>query len=155
MATIRAIPDFLGNTISYVWGLNIILMLFPVKPGYIEVESSTIEVYENIGTVNVTLIRLEGADGLIRIKYRTVDGTARETTDYIPIAGEVIFNDGETRKIISLTIIDDDKREPIESIRLQLFDPSAADDVINFRSLASRLETTIVIKDNDSKFKFL
>ena len=131
------------------------MLLFPVKPGYIEVESTTIEVYENIGTVNVTLIRLEGADGLIRIKYRTIDGTAQERIDYVPIAGEVVFNDGETRKTISLTVIDDDKREPIESIRLQLFDPSAADDVINFRSLASRLETTIVIKDNDSKFKFL
>lgn len=130
---------------------NLSYFLLSVRPGIINIRENFITVPENIGKVLVPLIRTGGTDGLIQIQYSSVDGTARGMLDYVPVSGVVAFNEGEMQKTVEIVIINDDIREPAETFQLQLFNSSAAPDVINFRRQIRTIATIITITDDDSK----
>lgn len=112
-----------------------------VHPGVLDFEKTNIAVPEDIGVVQVTIIRTGGEDGKLVAKYRTVDGTARTGTDYTPIEGEIEFQEGEIRQTVTINIVDDNTKEPLETFQVQIFtdDPRA------------RRSTTITVIDNDGR----
>lgn len=53
------------------------------------------------GVAEVELARSKGSDGVVKIEYETFmidesEQTATENVDFVPIAGEIIFENGET-----------------------------------------------------------
>ncbi|GFS78829.1 g-protein coupled receptor 98 [Nephila pilipes] len=121
-------------------------------PGYLELESPQLRVPESAGSIQVKVMRREGRDGQIRIRYKTVSVTAQTNLDFSPIMGELIFENGEETKTLTVDIFDDTIREPSETFRIELFDPSTGIGVLNFRNRGSILTTEITIEDNDKKF---
>lgn len=122
-----------------------------MKPGYIELPNPVLTVPESVGTLTINVVRIEGTDGEVRCRYRTVEATASPTSDYVLNSGELIFKEGETVKTVVINILDDNVREGVESFRFELYDIAAAPDVINFRGMNSRTATIITIVDDDSK----
>ncbi|GBM76412.1 hypothetical protein AVEN_244784-1 [Araneus ventricosus] len=116
-----------------------------------QLERHSYEVLENVGTLKVGVVRLDGRDGEIRVKYRTVGSTAVVNQDFVYVEGELVFAEGESRKDITIQIIDDDVREPTKSFEVQLVDPRAGPGVINFKELGPIRKAVVTIKDNDSK----
>lgn len=138
------------NTESLFIGQN--KFSFAVKPGYIELPYPVLTVPENVGILTINVVRVEGTDGEVRCRYRTVEVTASATSDYVLNSGEIVFKEGETVKTVVINILDDDIREGLESFRFELYDIIAAPDVIlNFRGMNGRTATIITIVDNDSK----
>ncbi|GFR09709.1 calx-beta domain-containing protein [Trichonephila clavata] len=122
-----------------------------VMPGIVEIEKPIYNVLENVGVVEIGVIRLDGTDGEIRVGYETQNQTARPEKDFKPVKGELIFGEGEIRKTILAPIVDDDEREPTLQFEVHLLDPTPGPGVINFKGLGSTKSTVVVIRDDDSK----
>jgi len=84
----------------------------------------TLTVTEGVGVLKIEVQRNSGARGRISIPYRTVNGNARGGgIDYIDSVGELEFENDETSKHISVTIIDDEEYEKNKNFFLQLLSP--------------------------------
>ncbi|GFT26627.1 g-protein coupled receptor 98 [Trichonephila clavipes] len=123
-------------------------------PGYLELESAQLTVPEDAGFLQVKVLRKEGHDGQIRMRYKTTPVTAQPNSDFSPITGELIFEEGEDMKMLKVDILDDTLRESPETFRIELFDPSVGMGVLNFRNRGSVLTTDVTIEDNDSESRF-
>lgn len=68
--------------------------------------------------------RLDKAEGSASVKLTTKDGTATASNDYNSPQIFINFAEGETSKIVSLSLKDDDQFEGIETLELSLTDPT-------------------------------
>ncbi|KAM7361712.1 sodium/calcium exchanger 3 isoform 5-T9 [Cochliomyia hominivorax] len=69
------------------------------------------ELVESVGAYEVKVQRYSGARGKVIIPYWTEDGTAKGGKDYEPQQGELVFENNETEKIITLGIIEEGSYE--------------------------------------------
>ncbi|GFT26651.1 calx-beta domain-containing protein [Trichonephila clavipes] len=121
-----------------------------VQPGFLEFENAPMDVSENTGTVSVTVLRVDGSDGVLRAKYRTVPRSAKSGKDFTPIEGELIFKDGETRKKITVKIANDNIRGPLKNFEIHLMETMVEDGGFDFRGIG---EKTMVINIHDANSK--
>lgn len=70
-----------------------------------------VELVESVGQYNLRVVRYSGARGRVVIPYRTVEGTAKPSKQYEHLEGTLTFEDNQTEKMISLTIIEEDSYE--------------------------------------------
>jgi hypothetical protein len=94
-------------------------------------------------SVQVTVSRYNGTAGTVSVDYAT-GGTASPVTDYTPLAGTLIFGDGETTKTFNVSIADDNLPEPAETVNLLLSNP------IGDAALGAPSAAVLNIIDNDS-----
>ncbi|QHS63797.1 Calx-beta domain-containing protein [Chitinophaga agri] len=83
----------------------------------------------------------------VNVSY-TVDGTATPDADYIALSGKAVIPAGQNAGIVTVTVIDDNDIEPVETVRATLSgagSPSFGSFPINFGSNA-----VINITDNDN-----
>jgi len=78
-------------------------------------------VMESVGTFEVTVVR-EGNDlnTTIQVDYKTEDGTASHPGDYIEAVGTLTFGPGETQKMVTLEVLDDDVFEEDEHFYIRI-----------------------------------
>merc|ERR1712142_787323 len=78
-------------------------------------------VMESVGTFEVTIIR-EGGDlsQTVQVDYKTEDGTASSEGDYIEAIGTLTFGPGETQKMVTLEVLDDDVFEEDEHFYIRI-----------------------------------
>merc|ERR1712079_646191 len=78
-------------------------------------------VMESVGTFEVTIVR-EGGDlnQTIKVDYKTEDGTAASEGDYIEAVGTLTFGPGETKKTVTLEVLDDDVFEDDEHFYIRI-----------------------------------
>merc|ERR1712002_932737 len=76
---------------------------------------------ESVGTFEVTVVR-EGGDmnQTIQVDYKTEDGTASHEGDYIEAIGTLTFGPGETQKMVTLEVLDDDVFEEDEHFYIRI-----------------------------------
>merc|ERR1719391_1393993 len=78
-------------------------------------------VMESVGTFEVTVVR-EGGDlnTTVQVDYKTEDGTACSEGDYIEATGTLTFGPGETQKMVTLEVLDDDVFEEDEHFYIRI-----------------------------------
>merc|ERR1711981_289982 len=78
-------------------------------------------VMESVGTFEVTVVR-EGGDmsQAVQVDYKTEDGTAASPGDYIEAVGTLTFGPGETQKMVTLEVLDDDVFEEDEHFYIRI-----------------------------------
>jgi len=78
-------------------------------------------VMESVGTFEVTVVR-EGGDlnTTVQVDYKTEDGTASSEGDYIEAVGTLTFGPGETQKMVTLEVLDDDVFEDDEHFYIRI-----------------------------------
>ena len=81
------------------------------SPGVIGLETSIYQVNESDASVDVTILRTEGSDGVVSIDYGTINATANAREDYAASSGTITFAEGETSKIVTIPILDDNVAE--------------------------------------------
>jgi parallel beta-helix repeat protein len=110
--------DPLGNTSEFS-------PCVPVSgPGSFRFSASRYSVHENGGSVLITVVRTNGANGAVSVNYTTRDGTATAGADYVTASGTLMFADGETNMTFTVPILDDTLSDGNESVVLLLSDPS-------------------------------
>lgn len=78
-------------------------------------------VMESVGTFEVTVVR-EGGDlnTAVQVDYKTEDGSASSPGDYIEAVGTLTFGPGETQKMVTLEVLDDDLFEEDEHFYIRI-----------------------------------
>merc|ERR1711923_261964 len=76
---------------------------------------------ESVGTFEVTIVR-EGGDmnETVQVDYKTEDGSASSEGDYIEAIGTLTFGPGESQKMVTLEVLDDDVFEDDEHFYIRI-----------------------------------
>ncbi|KAK3892304.1 hypothetical protein Pcinc_003849 [Petrolisthes cinctipes] len=94
--------------------------VMPHKNAIIDFHSASCAVMENIGKFPVAICRSGRIDSKVSVRVETIDGTATEEQDYVPINQVITFEPGEAEKFIDVEIINDNQWEPDEEFFLKL-----------------------------------
>lgn len=105
-------PD--GNTSEFSAGDSVGIN------GNLQFSVGSIRVIEDVGVVNVTVLRKGGSSGTLTIDYATSEDTATAGQDYTSASGRLTFNEGETSKSLQIPITDDAVTEPDETFTVSL-----------------------------------
>ncbi|XP_068981714.1 sodium/calcium exchanger Calx [Bombus flavifrons] len=82
-----------------------------------------IELVESVGQFSLRVVRYSGARGRVTIPYRTIEGTAKPTKQYMHTEGSLTFEDNQTEKLIQLSIIEEDSYEKDALFYVELGEP--------------------------------
>jgi len=85
-----------------------------------EFHTSSAAVLESIGTYKLTIVRKGRKDNTAKVRVETIDGSANEHEDYVPLNEVLTFGPGEVEKEIGVTIVDDNQWEPDEEFFVKL-----------------------------------
>lgn len=107
--------------------------------------SPTASVAENAvpGSATVTVTRTGDTSGAASVKFETIDGTAKQKTDYSFGYGTVQFGPGETSKNVQILIVNDTFIEGPETFQVSLSSPSGNS------AIGSPGTITVTITDDD------
>jgi hypothetical protein len=115
-----------------------------VNAGVLTFSNAQFAINENGDPVNAVIINRDGgSDGEVSVTVTLSDGTATATDDYDDTPITVTFADGETEKIVPITINDDTLSEPTETVNLTLTNPT------NGATLGSQTTAILDILDTD------
>ena len=95
---------------KYKFGRNKILTITTLnddEPGTFQFKQRNFFVKESCGEASLAVSRENGADGEVRIRWRTQDRTAICGKDFIGEDGVLLFKTGETSKAITVQIVND------------------------------------------------
>lgn len=119
----------------------------PPQPGSPGFSSATYSVGENGPTATITVNRVGGSSGVLRVNYATSNGTASAGSDYTPASGTLTWASGDTvAKTFTVPIIDDTIDEPNETVNLVLTAPPTNNVAA---ALAPVSQAVLTIIDND------
>ena len=88
--------------------------------------------------------RIGSVDDIARIRYRTMDGSAKKEVDYVYAEGDIIFERGITTREISIQVLRDSTPELQEHFTIELF--SMSDNVILSEP---RILNVYIVKNGD------
>ena len=89
---------------------------------------SQLTVSENNLTVNLTIKRMSGTNGVVQVNYSSVNRNmpnmrmAAPNKDYIPIIGAVVFSEGQKNATVSVMVLDDITPEAAETLMVNITD---------------------------------
>ncbi|KAE8635798.1 hypothetical protein XENTR_v10002742 [Xenopus tropicalis] len=122
-----------------------VFVIYSLNPNALE-QGHYLEVEEQPKTtLQLVIERREGSLGQVAVEWGIVGGTATKNEDFIVEDNVLIFSEGETRKLVTLTIKDDLVPEESETIIIQLTQTDGGS-----RILPSSNTVKIVILANDN-----
>jgi uncharacterized delta-60 repeat protein len=89
-------------------------------PGTVAFDLAETEVFENSGSVTLTIDRIWGNQGDISVSYQTVPGSAVAGSDYAAQSGILVFHDGEIAKTITVPLIDKGSINDLKTFKVVL-----------------------------------
>ncbi|MEM6612373.1 MAG: PQQ-dependent sugar dehydrogenase, partial [Cyanobacteria bacterium P01_C01_bin.72] len=123
---------------------GIIELVSDNSPGVIGLETSIYQVNESDTSVDVTILRSDGSNGVVSIDYATINATASAGDDYAASSGTITFADGETSKTVTIPIIDDDVVEGNENFGFTI------DNIVGGATLLAPRTALITIVDDET-----
>jgi len=109
----------------------------------VQFELGSYSVAEDAGSVLIGVLRGDDGNFPVTVDYATTNVTATAGVDYRETPGTLTFAAGETLKLLAVSILNDSLKEPNETFRLTLSNPTGGG------VLGSRMTATVTIVDND------
>jgi len=100
-----------------------IMILDDDHSGIFGFEDSEAEIVESVGTYELEVKRISGARGKVAIPFNTEDGTAKEGQHYEAQEGELLYENEETTKTISIAITDEESYEKSLIMYVEIGEP--------------------------------
>jgi hypothetical protein len=105
---------------------------------------ANMNVPESATSAKISITRIGGTKGKLTVHYGTKDGTATSGLDYTNTSGTATFAEGETSKIITISMKDDALGEGNETFTLSIDSPTGGANIGNPNT------TTVTVLDNES-----
>jgi hypothetical protein len=128
--------DTNGNTSEFSAGNSTSLI------GSVHFSVNSIKVHEDLGMLNVTVLRQGGSSGPLTVDFATAEGTAFAGQDYTSTSGTLSFGDGETSKTFQVPILTDTSNDPDETFTVVLRNASIPE------ALGAPHELLVTIEDS-------
>lgn len=122
-----------------------IIILNDDEPGTFQFEKRGHLVKESCGDAMISVIRQNGADGEVVVKWQTVDKTAINGKDYTGGEGELTFKHGETQRDLCIPIVNDLEPEKDEVFEIELLEVTEG-------AKLGKVKRTAVTITNDDEF---
>ncbi|RUS91007.1 hypothetical protein EGW08_001224, partial [Elysia chlorotica] len=128
--------------------INQVTIVNDDEPGKLEFSKPSYIVKESMESAQLTVNRINGADGEVKVEWKTQDMSAVSGREYKGGQGTVVFKHGETSQLLTLDIygIVDSKLEP--NFQVQLSDPTGG-------AQLGKIPKTIVTIINDEAITFV
>lgn len=97
---------FFGGTAAVLGGGFALVNALSDKMGPMLWSVSTADIHESDGRVAFTITRSGDLSYRATIDFATIGGTAVANSDYIPVQDKIVFEVGETSKVVWVTILD-------------------------------------------------
>ncbi|CAB3385331.1 Hypothetical predicted protein [Cloeon dipterum] len=120
----------------------------------IEFHATTCAVAENIGKFPITISRHGNIEETAKVRIESIDGTATEIEDYIPVDQIITFEPKELQKKVEIEIVDDNQWEPDEEFFLKLSLIPSEDNTNVQLGHMSIMEITILNDDEPGVLSF-
>ncbi len=127
--------DANGNTSEFSAGNSTGLI------GSVQFSVNSIQVHEDLGLLNVTVLRQGGSTGPLTVDFATADNTAIAGQDYTSTSGTLSFSGGETSRSFQIPILEDESNESNETFKVVLRNAS------NPAALGTPHELLVTIQD--------
>lgn len=139
-----ALPDYPGIYVNVAESSinRFIRNIVSEVPPTIEFQNAAYSVNEGARRVTLTLERTTTA-GTATVRYATVNGSARAKSDFKAASGTVTFRPGQWQATVSITIVNDRRREGQEEFSVALSRPSSG------WTLGGGGSATVTIIDDD------
>ena len=116
----------------------------PPAPGLFVLSQNQYQINENESLLSVNVYRMNGTDGTVSVDVDVMDLSAKAGMDYQANAKTTLrFQDGDTSKSMSISILNDNSIEGDESFNVSLSNPT------NGSSLGDPSDVLAIIKDDD------
>lgn len=122
-----------------------IVILNDDEPGVISFTRRGLLVKESVGMAVIQVVRKNGADGEVSVKWRTIDKSAINGKDYTGGEGVLTFKHTEVAINLEIPIIDDMSAEKDEHFEIELCEPSGG-------ARIGQINRTAVTITNDDDF---
>ena len=120
--------------------------------GNLQFSVSSIRVIEDVGLVNITVLRKGGISGTLTVDFATSDGTATASQDFTSTSGTLSFNAGEPSKSFQIPITDDAITEPDETFSVTLSNPNSLEAMgmpnTLIVTIQDRATTPVILQNN-------
>jgi len=117
-------------------------------------QKSKMEVDESCGNCEIKVVRSGIIDKPCTVQFDTSDGDAIAGDDYVSASGPIEFEAGQTEKMISVAVIDDNEWAPDKHFYVRLFSATASGEEPKVRLTASQLDVTILNDDDPGTITF-
>ena len=97
------------------------------EAGNFVLSSDSITAWEGQSTITLVVDRIGGSEGFATVRYATESETATAGSDFVSRSGTLTFASGETRKTVSVQILDDNESEGTETFSFRLTGSTGAD----------------------------
>jgi uncharacterized delta-60 repeat protein len=112
--------------------------------GWIEFSTASQVISETNTALSLSVRRAGGTNGVVRVRYSTVNGTATAGNDFVPQTGVVEFAAGDaSEKLITISLLDDTLAEGDESFGISLGLP------VGGATWGEPAAATFMIREND------
>jgi hypothetical protein len=116
------------------------------QAGELRFRQARYTVNEAVGRAVITVERVGGRSGRVSVQYSTGEYEARAGEDFLPTSGTLVFEDGETEKRFTVTVLNDALFEGDEELRLALANPTGG------ATLGAPSQAVLVIEDSRNVF---
>lgn len=122
------------------------------KVGYVKTDKTAYKVGEKAGYLTVKFSRTT-KEGRVRVRYTTVEGTAKANVNYVPQTGEIEWADGDSKareikiKLIP-DLIDSWAEDRTFTIRIDAVNDEDFDPTAEYRPLLTANEVEVAITDS-------
>eukprot|EP00439_Symbiodinium_sp_Y106_P031801 s1753_g3.t2 len=113
----------------------------------VEFVSSQYSVLESVGTAKFGLARTGDCSVPVTVLWRTRCGSAQAGKDFKMQEGNILFEEGDTEKVVEVEIIDDDDYEDDQEFYMEICSAVATGNVE--AHIGEKKEATVVIVDDD------
>jgi solute carrier family 8 (sodium/calcium exchanger) len=93
------------------------------EPGYAALDE-TLDITETSKEIYVTVYRRRGADGRVTVDYCTEDLTCKAGVDYVQSMGTIVFESGETSKVITIPVVENNVPTVDAKFKVNLKNPT-------------------------------
>uniref|UniRef100_A0A5K3ETQ7 Sodium/calcium exchanger 1 n=1 Tax=Mesocestoides corti TaxID=53468 RepID=A0A5K3ETQ7_MESCO len=101
-----------------------VMVLDDDHAGVFHFSSESVDVSESCEVAEFSVCRSSGARGVVRLPFKTVDGTAKGNgEDYMDTSGYIEFQNDQTEALIRVPIVDDNEYEKNEYFFIELGEP--------------------------------
>jgi uncharacterized delta-60 repeat protein len=138
------------NTLLYSPS-NATLTIIDTTPsaGQISFAATNFVASESDSSASITVVRTNGLSGSVTVNYYTVPGTAQPGVNYTTVSGTLTFNSGDSTRVISVPILNNNLVQGTVSLSVVLTNVSSG------ASLIAPTNATLSILDNDTGFIFV
>ena len=115
----------------------------PARPGRIAFASQNVQVNERDALARIDLVRRQGTDGKVGVRWETEDVTAMKDVDYADMGEQVAwFENGQARITLLVPLVVGGEVKDLRAFRVRIKNPEGG------AQLAGETEAMVVISDD-------